>query len=41
MEPAPTNTQAERERVYSVGYDEQGSYDICRGTEGMPALKGK
>ena len=31
MESAPTSTQAERERVYSVEYDEQGHYDIRRG----------
>ena len=41
MESAPTSTHAERERVYSAEYDEQGRYDIRRGTEGMPSLEGK
>ena len=40
MEFAPTSTQAEHERVYSVEYYEQGRYDIRCGTEGLPALKG-
>jgi hypothetical protein len=40
MEPAPTSTQAERERIYSAEYDEQGRYDIRRGFQGMPAPKG-
>jgi hypothetical protein len=40
MEPAPTSTQAERERLYSAENDEQGRYDIRRGVQGMPALKG-
>jgi hypothetical protein len=39
-ESTPTSTQAERARVYSVEYDEQGRYDIRCGTEGLPALKG-
>jgi len=30
MASAPTSTQAERERVYSDEYDEQGRYDIGR-----------
>jgi hypothetical protein len=34
MEAAPTSTQAERERVYSVAYDELGRYDIRRGNAG-------
>jgi len=37
MEPAPTITQAERERVYSVEYDEQGTTTPA---EGIPALGG-
>jgi hypothetical protein len=37
MEPAPISTQAERERVYSTEYDEQGRYDFRRGAEGMPS----
>jgi hypothetical protein len=40
MEPAPTSTQAKRERVYSAEHDKQGCYDIRRGTQGMPALEG-
>jgi hypothetical protein len=34
MEPAPTSTQAERGRVYSVEYDVQGRYEIRRGNAG-------
>ncbi len=41
MESALISTQAERERVYSAEYDEQGRYDIRRGAEGMPSLKGR
>ena len=37
MEATPTSTQAERERVYSVAYDEQGA---TTSAEGMPALEG-
>jgi hypothetical protein len=37
MEPTPTNTQAERERVYSVEYDEQGATTPA---EGISALGG-
>jgi hypothetical protein len=40
MESAPISTQAERERVYSAGYDEQGRYDIRRGAERMLSLEG-
>jgi hypothetical protein len=40
MEPAPTSTQAERERVYAAEYDEQGRYDICRWVEEFPPLQG-
>jgi hypothetical protein len=40
MEPAPTRTQAERERVYSAEYDGQGRYDIRRWAEGLPPLQG-
>jgi hypothetical protein len=40
MESAPISTQAERERGYWAEYDEQGRYDIRRGAEGMPSLKG-
>jgi hypothetical protein len=40
MEPAPTSIQAEHERIYSAEYDEQERYDIRRGAEGIPALKG-
>jgi hypothetical protein len=37
MEPAPTSSQAERERVYSVEYDVQGATTPA---EGKPALEG-
>jgi hypothetical protein len=40
MEPAPTSTQVERERVYSAAYDEQGHYDIRRWVEEFPPLQG-
>jgi hypothetical protein len=40
VEPAPTSTQAERERLYSAEYDEQERYDIRRGAERMPSLEG-
>jgi hypothetical protein len=40
MEPAPTSTQAVRERLYSTEYDEQERYDIRRGAERMPSLEG-
>jgi hypothetical protein len=37
MEPAPTSTQAEREQVYSVEYDEQ---DATTPAEEIPAREG-
>jgi len=40
MEPTPTSTQAERERVYSAEYDEQGRYEMRRGVYGMLLLQG-
>jgi hypothetical protein len=40
MEPAPSSTQAERERLFSAEYDEQERYDIRRGAERMPSLEG-
>ena len=40
MQPAPTSTQAARERLYSAEYDEQERYDIRRGDERMPSLEG-
>jgi hypothetical protein len=33
METAPTSTQAERERVYSVEYDEQGAMTSAEGIQ--------
>jgi hypothetical protein len=40
MEPAPTSTQAERERVYSAGYDEQGATTSAEETRECRRLRG-
>jgi hypothetical protein len=40
MQPAPTSAQAERERIYSAEYDEQGRVDIRRWVEEYPPLQG-
>jgi hypothetical protein len=40
MESALTSTQAERERVSSAEYEEQGRYDFRRWVEEFPLLQG-